>query len=140
MNSKIHYARICLILIVSLLLLVSSACSAKPDSSKNKDTGSTITTVLSIEGLENKANLAPAEFTISEGDTALDLLLSSGFDVNVSSGFVTSIDGLENGLEGYPTSGWIYYVNDEMAQTGADEYIIKDGDRISWKYILDYSF
>ena len=38
-----------------------------------------------------------------------------------------------NGVMGTPGKYWIYYVNDKEASVGASNYILKDGDTISWK-------
>ena len=44
---------------------------------------------------------------------------------------VTSIEGHAGGTEG---KYWSFYVNDEMAQVGADSYIQQEGDWIEWKF------
>ena len=43
--------------------------------------------------------------------------------------FVTEI----NGVKGSPGEYWIYYVNDKLASIGVSNYILKEGDIISWK-------
>ena len=43
--------------------------------------------------------------------------------------FVTEI----NGEKGIPGKYWIYYVNDKKASIGVSNYILKEGDIISWK-------
>jgi hypothetical protein len=42
--------------------------------------------------------------------------------------FITEI----NGQYGTPGKYWIYYVNNEKASIGVSNYILKDGDIISW--------
>lgn len=44
---------------------------------------------------------------------------------------VESIGGRENSVD----KAWIYYVNGESATEGADQYELKTGDLITWKYI-----
>lgn len=44
--------------------------------------------------------------------------------------FVQSLDGKESSVEKY----WIYYVNGESGQQAADKVVLKDGDKIEWKY------
>ncbi len=46
--------------------------------------------------------------------------------------FVEEINGIKNN----PTTNeyWGYYVNGESAQVGASNYILKQGDKIEWKY------
>ena len=38
-----------------------------------------------------------------------------------------------NGVKGTPGKYWIYYVNGKEASVGVSQYIIKNGDIISWK-------
>lgn len=44
--------------------------------------------------------------------------------------FVEKINGIKNGEGG----NWIYYVNGVEASIGISNYIIKDGDIITWKF------
>lgn len=43
--------------------------------------------------------------------------------------FITEI----NGVKGTPGKYWMYYVNDKLASVGVSNYILKEGDIISWK-------
>ena len=43
--------------------------------------------------------------------------------------FIKEIDG----VKGKAGSYWIYYVNGEEASVGVSNYILKDGDIVSWK-------
>lgn len=36
-------------------------------------------------------------------------------------------------------SGWLYYVNGELPQVGINDYILKDGDKVEFKYTADYT-
>jgi uncharacterized membrane protein len=38
-----------------------------------------------------------------------------------------------NGVKGTPGKYWIYYINGKKASLGVSKYILKEGDRISWK-------
>ena len=38
-----------------------------------------------------------------------------------------------NGVKGTPGKYWIYYINNKKATLGASKYVLKEGDRISWK-------
>ncbi|MFR2965952.1 MAG: DUF4430 domain-containing protein [Anaerovoracaceae bacterium] len=35
-------------------------------------------------------------------------------------------------------TGWVYTINGETVMVGADEQILKDGDKISWEFV-DFS-
>lgn len=45
--------------------------------------------------------------------------------------FIKSINGLESTSE----KAWIYFVNGEPGQVGADKMELKEGDLVEWKYI-----
>lgn len=45
--------------------------------------------------------------------------------------FVKNINGRESTAE----RAWIYFVNGESGQVAADQYKLKDGDVVEWKYI-----
>ena len=36
-------------------------------------------------------------------------------------------------------SGWLYYVNGELPQVGINDYILKDGDKVEFKYTAEYT-
>lgn len=67
------------------------------------------------------------------GQIAFDLLLASSqveydeYDFGV---FIKSI----NGLAGNDKNYWALYVNNEYAQTGADNVTLQKGDKIEFKY------
>ena len=47
--------------------------------------------------------------------------------------FVESINGVANNADN--NTFWMFYVNGGLADVGASDYIVKDSDRIEWKYI-----
>ncbi len=78
--------------------------------------------------------------TLPVGSTALDFLRlagdKGGFAVEVKDSslgaFVEGIYGIKN--ESEAGKYWMYKVNGELAQVGAGEYKLKDGDRIDWQF------
>lgn len=44
--------------------------------------------------------------------------------------FVKKIGDLESGAK----KSWIYYVNDVSGDKAADQYILKNNDKVTWKY------
>lgn len=69
-----------------------------------------------------------------EGTSALELLQSKAEVVTKDSSYgpyVDSINGVVGGTEG---KYWAFYVNGQMAQVGAADYITKVGDKIEWKF------
>lgn len=74
-------------------------------------------------------------YTAKPGLTSLEQLKQEARDVVTSTSqygeLVTSIEGHTAGDEG---KYWSFYVNNEMAQVGADSYVQQKGDVIEWKF------
>lgn len=127
------------LLIMSLSLAILTACSGDNGDAENGSEKEVVGTVtLIVSGYGDMANLESSEIELAEGMTALDALYTTDFVIVASDGFVTSVDGLKNGIEGYPYSGWTYTVNGEFASVGASEYILEDGDEVEWRYSLTF--
>lgn len=64
---------------------------------------------------------------IEDGAIVMDVM-KENFDVEEEGGFIDSIDGIapEEGEE----KSWMYFVNDEMAMVGAEEYELEAGDEV----------
>ena len=78
------------------------------------------------------------DFKIEEGDTALQVLREASskynFQLEVKNGYyVLGINNLYEKEYG-DLSGWMYYINGVSASVGANEYVLKDGDVIEWRY------
>lgn len=43
---------------------------------------------------------------------------------------VESINGIKNGAENF----WSYSINGKMGSIAADKFILKDGDKVEWKF------
>lgn len=68
-----------------------------------------------------------------EGKSALELLKANATVETQSFDFgemVTSVNGIPSTSDYF----WLYYVNGEPAQVGADTYITKSTDTIEWRY------
>lgn len=82
--------------------------------------------------------LQETAFPLAAGDTVLDVLTRAakahGLRMDVSgSGYVAGIQYLYEFDYG-DLSGWMYQVNGEMASVGCNQYILQDGDTITWRY------
>jgi hypothetical protein len=76
-----------------------------------------------------------------EGDSALSLLIrcsqDKGFTVDSTyyaqfdSTLITSINNAVGGTDG---KYWQYYVNGELPSVGADHYLVKNGDALTWSF------
>lgn len=83
-------------------------------------------------------------FTISEGESAYDILLeaSKTYDIpidNRGSDAAAYIAGIAHVYE-YDygeLSGWMYQVNGVFPRVGCQSYILENGDTIEWRYTRD---
>lgn len=81
--------------------------------------------------IENGGTLR-REAALPAGSNVEDLMKACGVPFEKEpSGFITSI----NGISQDPAEGlyWIYYVNGVMGNVGASQYVIQEGDVITWK-------
>ncbi len=99
-----------------------------------------ISVQLIIVGRNQEFIFGPSTVNIAKdsphGYTPLGALDASGVDYTASAkygGFVEAISGQAN--EGM--SGWMFTVNDAIPSMGADQYALRDGDRIIWYYSKD---
>lgn len=68
----------------------------------------------------------------ADGKTALELLKSKA-DVKTKASSLGELVESINGQDGGGQKFWLYYVNDQPAQVGADKYETKDSDTIEWR-------
>lgn len=87
--------------------------------------------------------LDSAEYKMSEGDTAFDVLKKAARDKDIqmeySGGRKPYVEGINYLYEfDYGSlSGWLYKVNDEFQGMGCGSYKIKDGDMVEFLYTCD---
>lgn len=125
---------------VQYLLLLSlgftlAACDASPSSSSSSEGQDTEQTsevadhiqvtyqIKTDEGLQKEF-----QASVESGSHVLDIL-KEYCDVEESDGFVESIDGISQGGEHY----WMYYVDGEMANVGAADFVLEDGQKVEWR-------
>lgn len=77
-------------------------------------------------------------------DVTLEALNKLGQDprpteVNRMSGYIAGMLNLTEKKSGGPKSGWLYYVNGVKAAVGSKEYSLKNGDKLVWKFVEDYT-
>jgi hypothetical protein len=87
-------------------------------------------TVRAFLTIEN-GGAVTCEENIPEGSTVFDVMTACNIPFEEEGGFVTSINGVSQ--DATANMYWIYYVNGEMPAVGAGEYIVQDGDEITWK-------
>ena len=67
-------------------------------------------------------------------EALLDAVQSENLEVIYKSSdfgvFVEEIAGVKNSKDSF----WLYYINGQMAEVGADKYQLKKGDIVEWRY------
>ncbi|MGN1266426.1 MAG: DUF4430 domain-containing protein [Dorea sp.] len=95
----------------------------------------TINIGFSIESSQADGTVSyDASMTLDKGATVYDALSASGISYSGKS-YISSIGGLSEGMFG-SQSGWKYYVNGVAPNKSCVNYVLKDGDRVQWKYVL----
>ena len=95
----------------------------------NQHAANTVAGVQSIQPQVEKT----ISYAGQDGKTALDILKASHTIKTQDSSigvFVISIDETSN----TDTEYWMFYVNDQLAPVGADQYQTKDTDKIDWRF------
>ncbi|MBU7043414.1 MAG: DUF4430 domain-containing protein [Theionarchaea archaeon] len=70
------------------------------------------------------------EATLPAGSTVVDFMEACGVSFTDEGRFFTSIQGISQ--DEATQTYWMYYVNGEMAAVGARDYILQDGDEVTW--------
>lgn len=71
-----------------------------------------------------------SESLVTDGETNLLDLTKDNLDVVEENSFITSIEGIEQSES--DNKYWVFEVNDEMVNVGAEEYIVEPGEKVSW--------
>jgi hypothetical protein len=72
-------------------------------------------------------------YDCNSGQNALELLKTKANIKSKDSEFgvyVSSIDDIANSENGF----WMYYVNGQIGEVGADQYKCQDGDKVEWRF------
>ena len=77
-------------------------------------------------------------FTFNQGATVYDALCACGLSMNASNTgygiYVSAIGGLAEKEHG-GHSGWMYSVNGAVPMTACSNYVLSNGDSVSWHYV-----
>lgn len=138
MKSKTKKKLLAVLMVVTMVVAMLPSLAFAQDSS--------VTVSVKIENTtftENMGNGEPAwsqtlldtEVTVPEGSTMFDVLeiatTENYIQMESSSGYVSSVDGLSN-FDAGMMSGWMITLNDWFAD--ATSYIVEDGDEVALLY------
>lgn len=136
---------------ISLTIKIETPNQYYNEASDNKQNTKTVTISISCKNAigktynkkipENGIILDDTEFSISEGDTVFDVLVSAtkknkiqiDYDSSNETVYIKGINGLYE-FDCGELSGWMYKVNGETPNVGCSGYKLKDGDVIEWIY------
>lgn len=127
-NMKLRKLLFAMILAVGVLVGCDST-NVEPNVSEAEQAEIQVEIILSLENGEEI--IAEEELAVEEG-TNLMTVMEDNFEVVNDGGFISSINGIE--AEDGQTYAWLYTINGEHAMTGAEDYIIEDGDVIEFDF------
>lgn len=133
---------------VFVLSLALFSCSEKKDDDDSSEITNPINVTISFSDSENDQveveNFEPienAEFIVEEGTSVLEATqiycVANELDIEIDSagGYITGLLGISDG-DYSDNTGWVYTINGETVMVGADEQILKDGDKIYKKFYI----
>ncbi len=116
------------------------ASSGGSSSSQGSTDSGTVTVSVSVSSSAADGRVSGnATPTFEKGATAYDALCATGLSVTSKNSqygiYVSAIGGLaEKDFGG--SSGWMYSVNGSAPNVSCGKYVLKDGDRVSWYYVV----
>lgn len=115
-----------LLLPLSLFLsfLTLAACSVEDKEEASDDVQYQATLVVTVDGKEDKKTV-----TVEQGDSVMDVL-EDHHKVEEEGGMVTAINGISQ--DPAAKTYWMYKVNDKMAEVGAEDLEVQEGDTIEF--------
>ena len=120
----------------------SSSSGSSSSSSSQPGTSAPAGTVTVYVSVSSSAVGNPVSgggtFTFNQGATVYDALCACGLSMNASNTgygiYVSAIGGLAEKEHG-GHSGWMYSVNGAVPMTACSNYVLSNGDSVSWYYV-----
>jgi hypothetical protein len=137
-NRYLMYA-VAMVAAIIVVFFVVKGCALMPwnDSSRDTEVRVTLTRHFGRELLKDE------EVSVRSSGSAMDALLQvAEVETSYGGGFIHAVDGLASGYTGIGSekTDWFFYANGQMADVGAAEYEIREGDWLVFDYhSWDYS-
>lgn len=130
--------RFLLIMTALIMVLAMTACGSIEPSDDGSDANMINTSIVIDYPEDSDKEDVQVAMIVEEGTSAMEQLYSFADDNNLDvvldesspTIYVTSINGVEQTAD----AGWVYEVNDEMTMDAADELMLEEGMKITWKY------
>ncbi len=121
---------LCASLLVAFALL--TGCQSQKDSEQENANASQeekqeVSVHLEISQNNGEKSLSNKDFSVEKG-TMLMEALKENFNVEENDGYITSIEGVK--ADESKKQAWMYTINGEEASVGADQYELKEGDKV----------
>ena len=129
MKAKPFYVRAILVCLFCFLSLIGAACGNQADEAVTDGISVSIS-IIDQEGKELLSKSIEVEKGSSAGDAVKKACQSEKFAFQETNGMY---DGF-GGVASTETDGWLFYVNDTLADVGANDYTVEEGDSISFQY------
>ncbi len=113
-----------LLLVLAVSVLILAGCAAKGITVHVKITGQDAAVMYD----KDVKVTAETPFAI---DATVAAMKDGKLDYTDENGFISSIGG----VAGTDTDGWLMFINGEMAQLGASEQPVAEGDTLEWQYL-----
>ena len=112
------------LILITLSFILLTACSSTSTKSTASSDAGTVRLIV-----QEDSNTIDENVGFKKGDTVMDVL-QDNYEVEVTDGFITAIDGLEQDEKA--GKYWMFMLNDELAPKAADQIKVKDGDKIEF--------
>lgn len=116
--------------LLSILLLLALAITfvgCKNNSNTDSTTSSEYSLEATIELIEDGVSFKKETLNFNEGEKLLDVM-KRNLEVEEKDGFITSIEGHNQDEDS--NKYWLYTVNGEMAEVGANQFELHDKDEV----------
>ena len=118
------------LLSIALLLTVVLTFVGCKNNSNTDSTSSEYKLQATIELIEDGESFKKETLSFNEGEKLLDVM-KRNLEVSEKDGFITSIDGHTQDEDS--NKYWLYTVNGEMAEVGANQFELHDKDEVVFK-------
>lgn len=119
------------VIMLAIILAVIGCTNNNDDINTNKSNTEEFDVIVSLTK-DHGATILEEKTITTERDNNLMGIMEENFEIKEENGFIQSINGLATDLDA--ETGWIYYVNNEMAIVGANDLELSEGDHVRFDY------
>jgi len=133
---------LCILAIGAAGCTINDSSSQSTPASRNNEPGQGQAEVIAGSMLINSGQASSTYvFSVESGATVFDVMkklteldrITMQHEESSAGVFLKSLNGTENNSE--EGRYWMFYVNGEMSNVGADKYSVEEGDLVEWKFI-----